>query len=187
MNSPTSTPPLVTDPLGTQAVKETGEAAAAEATAPEAVSLISTHTRPPDWVGALGAHIKANMDRPFAWGPHDCVTWSISCLAVTRSPEIKKSVGLRHRSLLGALKEMKKRGCESPQEAAAWLLGSPKPVTQAKFGDIVALDTQALGVDAGGGELGLSLGVCYGRHTFFVGEDGLVPFPTLQCNEAYNG
>lgn len=147
----------------------------------------STYIRPADWVGALGAHIKESMDRPFAWGPHDCVTWSISCLAVTRSPEIKKVVGLRHRSLLGAVKEMKKRGCASPQEAAAWLLGPPKPVTQAKFGDIVAMDTQALGVDAGGGELGMSLGVCYGRHTFFVGEDGLVPFPTLQCNEAYNG
>ena len=82
---------------------------------------------------------------------------------------------------------MKKRGCETPQDAARWLLGSPKPVSAARIGDIVALDTQALGVDAGGGELGMSLGVCYGRHTFFVGEDGLVPYPTLQCGEAYNG
>lgn len=153
-----------------------------------AAALVASSTRAPDYVSRLREHIEAYRDTPSSWGSHDCVAWAISCVAVCRDlQQLPETIGLRHRSLSGAVREMRRRGCRTPQEGAAWLLGPPKHISLARYGDIVALDTRSRDMDGGGGELGMSLGVCYGRVSFFAGDEGLVDIPTLECNEAYNG
>ncbi|MCD1591815.1 hypothetical protein K7H13_13760 [Qipengyuania citrea] len=142
-------------------------------------------TRYPDWTDRLACYLDRVRDEPFGWGEHDCVLFCNGAVkAITGKDFVSKYAGQytdkREAALL--LREIKAGTLKS---AVTKKLGKPVHVAQAGKGDIVLRNK--------------AIGVCVGRFTYFVGEqtvdfnyegfpitkDGLVTWPTLDCDCAW--
>lgn len=93
----------------------------------------------------------------------------------------------RYSGPAGALKALRRAGFQAPIDVARARIGPDKPTAFASVGDGVAADLQALGLAGAERQIGLSLGICVGRFSLFVGETGLVPIPTSKMTTAFNG
>lgn len=122
------------------------------------------------WEARLAEVVDAAIDRPFAWGTHDCCTFAAACVdAVT---------GSDHLDHLGYEDERTAKrviACHGGLvEAIAARLGSPcAGWAHARRGDICLVPT----------EQGDGLGVCVGHRIVLPGERGLASYPLhlAQC------
>lgn len=147
--------------------------------------------RLPNWSERLSALIAHRLHAPFEWGQHDCALWGADAwLAVTGQDRGAEYRGTYH-SARGALKRLREvDGVKRPVEAFDKWCGPRRPPAMAKVGSIVAADLAKLGAapnDTFG--LGLSMGVCYGASSLFVGSDGdrngLIFLPTRFMEHCY--
>jgi len=147
---------------------------------------ISTGSKVPDYIAKLTRLIRKQRDANTKWGKPYCVLWVLRCLSVVHGFNARRILRLSYKDASDAKDALARYGFDTTQEAAQAVLGQPKPIMHAKYGDIVSLnEIPSLDViDAG---LGRALGVCYGSVSFFASSAGLVSIPTRTCFEAYNG
>lgn len=123
------------------------------------------------WESLLTEHIEQARYRPFVWGEHDCsldsADWIRKCTGVDLGSDWRG----HYKTKAGATRAMRKRGFLKPADIAANCL-SAVPVAFARRGDIVLHPNGALGI-------------CNGRASVFVAEDGLLEIPTLSCVRAW--
>jgi hypothetical protein len=135
-----------------------------------------------DWRTLLSLHIEDNRLRPFEWGKHDCALWVADCLEVMTGVDPAPEYRDLYDSPLGALKAIRRiDGCPDLDGVAVKRV---KHVAFAMAGDAVAADLSEMGLGELG-QAGLSLGICFGATSYFVGENGLVGLRTLDLENAY--
>ena len=136
---------------------------------------------------SLRDHIEAHRATAQAWGSHDCALWANSCRVAIGREDHGKFFRGKYKSARGALLRMRRFGCETPVDVADKCLGERSPIAFALAGDVVAADLVKLKLTDSADGFGLALGICNGRASFFVGAQGLIAVPTLNCEFCYRG
>ena len=115
-----------------------------------------------NWQSKLNAHLKTVGK--FEWGTNDCCMFAVGCMAgITGVDHGKPYRG--YKTALGASRRIEKAG--GIENIAIDALGAPKPLKEAKRGDLVLFKT---GED-------VALGISVGDKIVAVGEDGLIVLP----------
>lgn len=150
--------------------------------------------RLPDWPERLSDAIKAASGRPFSWGAHDCALFAADCaLAVTGIDPLEPVRGA-YASERGAMRVLRRLGCEDVEQLADLVIGARVPLALARRGDWVAIREPGIrdrGSDDGPSPgpypltSGPALGVCLGAQAAFLQENGLTFRRTLACAAAW--
>jgi len=118
----------------------------------------------------LSEIIKA-CDKPFKWGTNDCCTLLGEAVQGISNRDILR--GFRgYKTKAGAAKKLREKGKGTLLDTLIDLLGDPIPVANAHPGDIVMMDSWCVGV-------------CCGRMTAMIGDEGIVYTRTLDCERAF--
>lgn len=132
--------------------------------------------RPQDWPARLDAYLAAAREKPFAWGSHDCVSFTCGWYAAMTGRHVYAGFAGRYDSEQSALRLMLANGVRSTAEAGDFLFGKSarKEIEYAQRGDIVlALDAvtyaEALGISTGAhAACLLDEGVRFARQSHFL-------------------
>lgn len=116
-----------------------------------------------DWPERLHDAVQAARGESFAWGTHDCVTWTFAVVAAITGVDHDADCRGTYDSRAGALRRMAEVfGC-GLEDAVTSRLGDPLPTPLfAQRGDVVAIDTDD----------GPALGICLGAELAFIAQDG---------------
>lgn len=150
-------------------------------------------TRPPrvpDWRQNLNAFIGEHRATVHSYNPDQgmcCARWIDAAKAVVTGERYPLMVKAKYKSEKGALLFITRNGCETVEQLADKTLGPRMPITLAGAGDVVLADLEKLGLSGGIPQIGLTLGICNGAVSYFVGEDGLIEIPTLTLEGCYYG
>lgn len=110
---------------------------------------------------------------PFEWGSNDCCMFAVNAVeAMTGEDHGKPYKG--YKTALGAVRRLEKFG--GVEGIATIELGEPKPITQAKRGDVVSVQN---------GE-NIILGICVGVKIASVSEEGLTFFSMNVAKNAWS-
>ena len=135
--------------------------------------------RKDNWPARLVAKIEAARDKPFSWGEHDCCTFASACVEAMTGENPMKIFKGRYRSEADAGSILRQKGAGNLLDTLTEILGKPVPVEKAERGDVVYSVF----------ETGPSVGVCFGKNSYFVGEesgrDGLISLPTRESAKAF--
>ena len=112
--------------------------------------------RLPDWEARLAAYLEPLRTTPFAWGQHDCVTFSAGAVEAMTGERVLPAAG-RYRTAIGAARAVKRIGGGGLAAAVDTVLASVPPAL-AHRGDILLIDG--------------SLGLAFDRFAIMVGEEG---------------
>lgn len=116
----------------------------------------------------------------------DCARWTASCQTVVTGIVYDVS-NAKYKTEKGALLYITRNGCETVEQLAEKVLGPRLPISFAGAGDPVLADLGKLGLAGGLPQIGLVLGICNGRTSYFVGESGLIEIPTLSLECCFHG
>lgn len=113
--------------------------------------------RKPDWEARLAAYLEPLRLRPFAWGQHDCCTFTAGAVEAMTGVDPMPEFRGRYSSAIGSARALRQFGQGT---LAATMDDKFEVVTHslAQRGDIVMSD-------------GL-LGICWGRMLIAVGSEG---------------
>lgn len=112
-----------------------------------------------------------DCNKPFKWGTNDCCTIMAAAVKAKSGRDIL--VGFRgYRTKKGAAKKLREKGKGTLLNTLIDLLGDPIPVASAYPGDIVMQDSWRVGI-------------CQGRYTAMIGDDGIELVRTLDCVRAF--
>jgi hypothetical protein len=134
--------------------------------------------RHPQWEQRLHAVVEANLDRPYAWGQHDCLIFPANVVKAVTGKDHARGHRGKYNSLATAYRHLQEMGFTSP---AALLdsLFERKPVGFAQRGDLVLCKTES----------GDNPGVCMGDFALVVGQqgerEGLIRVPRALWLEAW--
>ena len=128
-------------------------------------------TRSEGWERRLADYIAAAIDRPFAWGSHDCALWAATWVDLATGSTFAAEWAGLYKTQAGAWNAMKTRGFSGVAGIADRHLEGI-PVNRASRGDLV-LHPQG------------ALGICHGVRSYFVTESGLAAEKTLACTRAW--
>lgn len=118
----------------------------------------------------LGDVVKG-CDKPFAWGSNDCCTLLGAAIEGKSGWDILR--GFRgYKTKLGAAKKLREKGKGTLLATLTDLLGEPIHPALARPYDIVMADAWRVGV-------------CCGRYSAFIGENGIEYARTLDCRWAF--
>lgn len=129
--------------------------------------------RPDTWVADLDAFVRERMRMPFAWGSNDCCTFAHAAARLITGgaveiaiPDYTDELGARR-----SIRALAGDGASDVRAVADAVLGEASRIVPAlaQRGDLVFMEGRAFG----------SLGVCFGIHSWFVAEDGLIAVPTM--------
>ena len=110
-------------------------------------------------------------DKPFAWGTNDCCTMLAAAVKAKTDRDILR--GFRgYRTKLGAARKLREKGDGTLLKTLIDALGDPIPVASARPGDIVMQDSWRTGI-------------CQGRYTVMIGDEGIELVRTLDCARAF--
>lgn len=113
--------------------------------------------RLPDWEARLAAYLEPLRARPFAWGSHDCCTFSFGAVEAMTGEDRMPEFRGRYRTGLGAKRALTRIGA-----------GGLAETMDTKFDRILASLAQR-------GDIVMSaglLGICLGGHLIAVGVEG---------------
>lgn len=149
--------------------------------------------RPPrieGWRTALNEHINAHMDTVFSHDIEeglDCARWTGSAKRVVTGQSYPLLEKAKYKSVAGSVNYLTRHGCTKLEELTDKVLGERYPISFAGAGDAVLADLTKLKLDGGLPQIGLSLGICNGSVSYFVGDKGLIRVPTLALEACYYG
>lgn len=131
--------------------------------------------RLPNWESRLVKYLSENQKTALVWGAHDCCLHAANVVALMTGEDPAAALRATYTTAAEARAVLRRdyRGSAWNVPAAHGL--QPVPVTLAQRGDIV-------------GAVSLrrrNLGVCAGTRSYFVGRDGWVTIPTLECAKAW--
>lgn len=116
--------------------------------------------RPQDWPAQLDAAVGEARRTPFAWGVHDCVSFTAGWFKAMTGRDVYAPFRGQYDTETGALKLMAANGVRDMAAAGAFLFGDPVPPARLGRGDIVLADG--------------ALGLCLGAGGVFLGPFGLL-------------
>ncbi len=146
-------------------------------------------SRVADWRIKLNAHIAANRDLRHSYDSTkglDCARWTASCRTVVTGRKYDVSTA-KYKSEKGALLYLTRNGCKTVEQLAEKVLGPRLAISFAGAGDAVLADLSKMGLAGDLPQIGLVLGICNGRTSYFVGESGLIEIPTLSLECCFHG
>lgn len=125
------------------------------------------------WELVLIRFVESRHNTPFVWGQHDCCLFAADAVQAITGIDHAEPFRGKYSTAAGAARMLAQYHgiigyCNS-------VLGSCLPVTMARRGDAVAIETQS----------GTALGICLGVHSVFAAPDGLSYHPTLNCCAAW--
>lgn len=123
------------------------------------------------WESLLADYVREAYGFPFRWGSHDCALWAARWVRACTGNDFLSDWEGKYKTEGGARRLMKRRGFHSVEEIADRHLVEI-PVELAKRGDLL-LHPEG------------SLGVCFGRHGFFLAEHDVTMLDTLACPKAW--
>lgn len=145
-------------------------------------------TRTATWTESLSIYLDRVRDEQFKWGSWDCALFAAGAIKAQTGTDITEGFKEAYGSWREAAAWLKANNYRSFAEAVTDRLGKPVHASQAGRGDIVMRRV-------GNGNV---LGVCVGKHAWFLGEEvtnyingepiiqaGLVSWPTLLCDQAW--
>ena len=124
-----------------------------------------------NWQSLLSAHLR--KIGAFQWGTNDCCMFAVGCVKVMTGVDHGKQYR-GYKTALGAYRRIKRAGGIDAIATAA--LGAPKPLKQAKRGDVILFKT---GDD-------VALGVSVGDKIVAIGENGLIFLPFSDGLQAWS-
>lgn len=124
-----------------------------------------------NWQSKLSSHLRTVG--AFEWGTNDCCMFAVNCVKVITGVDHGKEYR-GYKSALGASRRLDR--CGGVEGIATTELGAPKPLKQAKRGDVVLVKT---GND-------VALGVSVGDKIAVVGENGLMFLPFADGIKAWS-
>jgi hypothetical protein len=135
-----------------------------------------------DLSSKIAAIININSKKEFKLGTFDCCIWGATAIdAICDTKFIKRIYG-KYDDVRSAIQFLKDEFDANNVLDAFGSICSEQHVAYARIGDLVYQKSNYMGFNA-------VIGVCYGRHSFFVNyneeEQGLVSFPTLQCDGSF--
>ena len=124
-----------------------------------------------NWQSKLNKHLQTVGS--FAWGTNDCCMFAVGCVQVMTGVDHGKAYK-GYKSARGALNRLNDYG--GVEGIATIQLGAPKPVKQAKRGDVVSFKA--------GEEI--ALGISVGDKIVGIGEHGLLFMPFSEGVNAWS-
>lgn len=115
-----------------------------------------------NWQSKLNKHLQTVG--AFEWGKNDCCMFAVGCVQAMTGVDYGKPYR-GYKTAKGALKRLEDHG--GVEGIATIQLGEPKPIKQAKRGDVVSFKT--------GDEI--ALGISVGDKIVAIGENGLIFLP----------
>ncbi len=110
-------------------------------------------------------------NKPFKWGTNDCCTLFAKAVEATSGRDILR--GYRgYKTKKGAAKKLRDKGHGTLVKFVKSCMGDEIHIAQARHGDIVMQDARRVGV-------------CCGRWTAMLGDDGIAYVRTLDCQLAF--
>lgn len=125
----------------------------------------------PGWESKLYTYLENSKGVQFAWGENDCCLWVARFVDQSCGTSYEKMFEGKYNTCTGAYAFMRDKGFENTADVADAHFHSI-PITFAARGDLV-LHPQG------------ALGICAGRRSFFLKEEGLIELETLQCQKAW--
>ena len=130
-------------------------------------------TRRDNWPNLLAQFIEQRREQPFAWAVNDCCIFAADWVQTCTGVDSAQAWRGRYSSGLGAVRFLDEAG---GVEALVDALGLQRVTPQqAGRGDIVAQEAGR----------GITLGICLGVTTAFVGKTGLVFGPITNVETAW--
>ena len=123
------------------------------------------------WESLLDQHIREAYRTPFEWGSRDCALWATDWVLKATGQDFGGPWRGKYKTEVGAAKRMKRLGFASVEAIADAHL-TECPIGLAQRGDVV-LHPQG------------PLGICMGRHSFFITESSVTSIPTTDCPKAW--
>lgn len=131
--------------------------------------------RVPDWRAKLQVFIAASLDRPFAFGTHDCALFAADAMREMTGLDLGEKYRGRYKTLAEGVRLMRKDGFDDHVDYFRAHLPSV-PVAFAMPGDLAAFD----------GDEGKALGVVQGAMVYVLRPDGVVGLmPVTDAVEAF--
>ncbi len=124
------------------------------------------------WESRLEAHIREAYSHAFAWGERDCALWAAGWVLAATGEDFLSNWRGRYTTAAGAAKLMKRRKFASVAAIATAHLPEI-PVKLARRGDLLMHPVCG------------ALGICYGRHGFFLTEGGVTMIDAGTCPVAW--
>lgn len=137
---------------------------------------MTTFARHQDWEERLSLYLDRVADQPFSWGEHDCALFSADCVKAMTGFDPAEAYRSKYDDARGAAIALREHGAGTLLRTLKSIFGEPISPHFAQRGDVVMRDAR-------------TAGVCVGRFSWFVGEEGstqgLVPLPTAACGYAF--
>lgn len=118
----------------------------------------------------LGDYIDAQRARPFVWGEHDCCTFVFGAVKLRTGIDLMAGWPA-YATRRGAAEALRAHGAGTLLETVRAHMGEIPPA-RARDWDVVMASNGALGI-------------CCGRLSAFLGEDGVEARPTLAATHAF--
>lgn len=117
-------------------------------------------------------YIESVKNKPLEWGTHDCCMFANNCMIALHGKSFMDEFVGKYSDAEGAKAALKKYGSRTLYHTLVKKFGPAKHVANAKRGDIIfKIDKKH----------GPALGICWGLHSYFVSDDGLVAIKTAEC------
>ena len=129
-----------------------------------------------DWYERLTNFVTTNVDRNFEWGTWDCCLFSSSCIYEMTGEDPAESFRGTYTTERGALRALKKQGCNSVKQVLDLKLGKGKPRLSAQRGDIALVARPA----------GDAAGVVYGAVILVVTPTGMQQIPLSEAKTIWS-
>lgn len=131
--------------------------------------------RLPNWESRLAAYLHENRATAFVWGAHDCCLHAANVVALMTGEDPAAAQRATYATAAEARAMLRRdyRGSAWNVPAAHGL--QPVALVRAQRGDLVGAAIRGR----------RALGGCAGAKSYFVGRDGWVTLPTLECAKAW--
>lgn len=122
-----------------------------------------------DWPERLAEAIQAGEGRTFS-DTYYCATFAADCvLAMTDADPLARWRGLTETEARAAIEP------KTLRDVLIEVFGEPVHIAQARRGDVIVRDNDG----------SPAIGICAGQQSYFVSDDGLAHYPTLEQVEAF--
>lgn len=136
-----------------------------------------------NWQTNLSTYLEEKRNIPFDFATWNCMFFAVGAAeAITGENPLQRYVGKFKTEKQAAIMLRKLDKVSSSLEFLEKYFAESKPIAFARIGDIVLVDASEteMALCSDGELFGLVPGVCYGSTSFFLGENGLIDFPTLR-------
>lgn len=123
-------------------------------------------TRKENWPDALLATVDAAQSKPFAWGTHDCCTFTADCVRAMTGVDLMENFRGRYTSARGAVRAGAEAGYTALADIWCAALTEIAPLT-ARRGDVILFEAVE----------GLAVGVVIGHQAVAAGPEGVTLIP----------